>query len=246
MKESKKGKGMEEYIWIESINDFIVNRFKEDPSVWTDLNSDGKNDSMCAKFEKNIFEDKENYTASHMSITKEDKPGAPEGIYIFNKKDKTYWKYTYSNSDITDKLVNQITDGYIRLLTQTYDRFAQFKLSKEAYLEYPLETEFLGSIYDTETIFDQINDYYIKEPNSDWEAHQINDEDKPFYIRKPDLPSGREITLEVSDDDDGYYIGIASEIISGSKLTIFSVPLKSKNWKAVANQIDDFAKTLLK
>ena len=145
-----------------------------------------------------------------------------------------------------DKLVNQITNGYIKLLTQTYDRFAQLKLSKEAYLEYPLETEFLGSIYDTETIFDQINDYYIKEPNSDWEAHQINDGDKPFYIRKPDLPSGREITLEVSDDDDGYYIGIASEIISGSKLTIFSVPLKSKNWKAVANQIDDFAKTLLK
>ena len=132
------------------------------------------------------------------------------------------------------------------MLTQTYDRFAQLKLSKEAYLEYPLETEFLGSIYDTETIFDQINDYYIKEPNSDWEAHQINDEDKPFYIRKPDLPSGREITLEVSDDDDGYYIGIASEIISGSKLTIFSVPLESKNWKAVANQLDDFSKTLLK
>ena len=144
---------MEEYTWIESINDFIVNHFKEDPSIWTDLNSDGKNDSMCAKFEKNIFEDKENYTASHMSITKEDKPGAPEGIYIFNKKDKTYWKYTYSDSDITDKLVKQITNGYIRLLTQTYDRFAQL---------------------------------------------------------------------------------------------IFSVPLESKNWKAVANQLDDFAKTLLK
>lgn len=232
--------------WIESINDFIVNHFKEDPANWTDLNSNGKNTIMCAKFEKNIFEDKENYIASHMSITKEDKPGAPEGIYIFNKKDKTYWKYTYSDSDITDKLVKQITNGYIRLLTQTYDRFAQLRLSEEAYLEYPLENEFLGSIYDIETIFDQINDYYIKEPNSAWEVHQINDEDKPFYIRKLDLPSGREITLEVSDDGDGYYIGIASEIITGTKSTIFSVPLESKNWKAVANQIDDFAKTLLK
>ena len=117
---------------------------------------------------------------------------------------------------------------------------------KEAYLEYPLETEFLGSIYDIETIFDQINDYYIKEPNSGWETHQINDEAKPFYIRKLDLPSGREIILEVNNDGDGYYIGIASEIITGTKSTIFSVPLESKNWKAVANQIDDFAKTLLK
>lgn len=238
----------EKNTWIESINDFIVNHFKEDPANWTDLNSNGKNAIMCAKFEKNIFEDKENYIASHMSITKEDKPGAPEGIYIFNKKDKTYWKYTYSvpNSDITDKLVNQIADGYVKLLVQTYDRFAQLKLSEEAYLEYPLEAEFLGSIYDTETIFDQINDYYIKEPNSGWEAHQINDESKPFYIRKLDLPSGREIILEVNDDGDGYYIGTASEIITGTKSTIFNVPLESKNWKAVANQIDDFAKVLLK
>ena len=75
----------EKNTWIESINDFIVNHFKEDPANWTDLNSNGKNAIMCAKFEKNIFEDKENYIASHMSITKEDKPGAPEGIYIFTK-----------------------------------------------------------------------------------------------------------------------------------------------------------------
>jgi len=237
---------MEEYTWIDSVNDFIVNHFNENPNDWTDLNSDGKNDSMCAKLEKNIFKDKENYTASHMSITEEDKSGAPEGIYIFNKKDKTYWKYTYSDSDITNKLIKQITNGYIRMLAQTYDRFAQLRLSKEAYLEYPLENEFLGSITDVENIFDQINDYYIKEPNSEWEAHQINDEDKPFYIRKPKLESNREITLEVSDDNDGYYVGTASEIIGGIKTVIFSVPLESKNWKAVANQIDDFAKTLLK
>lgn len=237
---------MEEYTWIDSVDDFIVNHFNENPNDWTDLNSDGKNDSMCAKLEKNIFKDKENYTASHMSITEEDKPGAPEGIYIFNKKDKTYWKYTYSDSDITDKLVEQITNGYIRLLTQTYDRFAQLRLSKETYLEYPLKNEFLGSIIDVENIFDQINDYYTNEPNSEWEAHQINDEDKPFYIRKLKLESNREITLEVSDDNDGYYVGTASEVISGIKTVIFSVPLESKNWKAVANQIDDFAKTLLK
>lgn len=237
---------MEEYTWIDSVDDFIVNHFDENPNDWTDLNSDGKNDSMCAKLEENIFKDKENYTASHMSITKEDKPGAPEGIYIFNKKDKTYWKYTYSDSEITGNLISKFTAGYIKLLVQTYDRFAQLKLLKEAYLEYPLKPEFIGSIFDVEHMFDQINEYYQKEPNSEWEAHQTNDEDKPFYIRKLNLPKNREITLEVSDDNDGYYVGCALEIVDGIRMTLFSVPLESKNWKAVANQIDDFAKTLLK